>query len=173
MTEELVYDAKTKQLIKDTLYEHLYGPVKADYQKRLDTIIMANSTAHKNRQRRLLYKNDTYEMTDPGVVERPVNVTHPDIRPMMADYVDDLTRLNTEELPYVLGFINQVLNSSNSLKDYFAVFPESVHGPIQALADQCGCKTRHLEAESVARLRERNRIPIDLMKQRMVLNLLL
>jgi len=173
MTQEMVYDPKTKQMVKDELYSYLYGPVQEHYQKRLETIIKKNSQRHGNQQKRLLFKTEVYELKDPGPVERPINPIHPELKPVMQEYVDDLTKLTKQELPYVLGFINQTLNASNSIKDYFKVFPESVHAPIQKLVDQCACKTEHLKPESVDKIKARNRIPIDLMKQRMVMNLLL
>jgi hypothetical protein len=173
MTEELVYDPKSKQLIKDAIYGHLYMPVKRNFQKRLDTLIQKNSELHRNKQRRLMYKTEIYEMDEAGPFNRPINQVHADLKPLMQEYIEDLQKLNNQELPYVLGFINQVLNSSNSIQDYFKVFPESLHGPIQKLIDQCGCRTEHLQPETVERLQNRNKIPIDLMKQRMVMNLLL
>lgn len=171
--EELVYDPKTKQMIKDTLYQHLYGPVQEHYQKRLDTIIQTNSKLHGNSQRRLRYQETVYEMTNPGDVVRPINMVHPDVKPQMKEYIEDLTKLNSRELPYVLGFINQVLNSSNSLQDYFKVFPESVHQPIRELVDRCSCRGEFLKPETVERLKARHQVSIDLMKTRMVKNLLL
>lgn len=173
MTTEMVYDPKTKRLIKDTLFDFLYKPVRLHHQKQLDTLITNNSKLMGNSQRRLMYKTRIYEMDDPGPMDRPVNQVHKDLRPLMKDYIESLQRLNDEELPYVLGFINQVLNSSNSIQDYFKVFPESVHPPIQKLVDKCACRTEHLAPQTVTKIRNRNQIPIDLMKQRMVMNLLL
>jgi len=173
MAEELVYDPKTKMLIKDTLYEYLYTPVEEHFQKRLDALIQKNAQLYSNTQRRMLFGEDTYEASNAGAYVTPVNFTHPEIKPMMKDFVADRTKLNTKELPYVMGFINQVLNSSNSLKDYFKVFPESVHEPIQELVDKCSCRNETLNEQAIERLKQQNEIPIDLMKTRMVKNLLL
>ena len=173
MAEELVYDPKTKMLIKDTLYAFLYVPVEEHFQKRLDTLIKKNSALYGNTQQRMLFGDDTYEASNAGNYVRPVNFTHLEIRPLMKDYVQDLVKLNSQEMPYVMGFINQVLNSSNSLKDYFKVFPESVHQPIQDLMDKYSCRNETLNEKTIELLKEKNQISIDLMKTRMVKNLLL
>jgi hypothetical protein len=91
----------------------------------------------------------------------------------MVEYLRELEELNTIELPYVIGFINQVLNSSNCLPDYLKVFPEAIHRPIQHLMDTCPCKACTLEQSSVDSLKDNNKDTIDLIKQRLVTNLLI
>ena len=41
--EQLNHDPRTKQQIKDILYQHQYGPVQGQFKKRLDEIITKNS----------------------------------------------------------------------------------------------------------------------------------
>ena len=87
-------------------------------------------------------------------------------------YLKDLNTLNTHEIPYVLGFINQVLNASNDLPDYLRVLPASIHQPIQDMINSCGCRTTQLTEETVAHLQQSNQRSIELLKQRLMLNLL-
>lgn len=173
MSEELVYDPKSKELIKTKIYEFLYAPVDRDFDKRLRTIITKNSLLHGNDQQWLAYKGEYYQFDEAKARPRPVNRLKPELKPVMDEYLADIKKLNEYELPYVLGFITQVLNSSNSVQDYFKVFPESTHKPIQALIHRCACKSAALTPELVEKLTEQNAVPIELMKKRMVLNLLI
>jgi len=172
MTDELVYDPKTKAMIKDKIFDFLYAPVNKDFAKRLKTIIIKNSTLHGNGQLWLSYKGEYYHTGEEQRRPRPVNRLKPELKVLMDEYLEDLARLNDKELPYVLGFINQVLNSSNSLQDYFKIFPESMHKPIKQLLEKCACREQRLHDEMVEDLKRKNSIPIELMKKRMVLNLL-
>lgn len=172
MTDELVYDPKTKQLIKNKIYQHLYLPVRSHFDKRLHTIITKNSLMLGNGQEWVSYRGDSYAINEDAPAPRPMNRLRPEMKPAMDDYLKDLGKLNNTELPYVLGFINQVLNSSNSLQDYFKVLPESVHQPIRDMVAACACKHPKLTPEQVQELLSKNQLPIELMKQRMVLNLI-
>jgi hypothetical protein len=102
-----------------------------------------------------------------------MNRLKPDLMSLMNEYLEDLVQINTVERPYVLGFINQTLNASSSLQDYLKIFPESMHKPLKHFIDTCGSRVGKLEPEMVASIKQRNQIPIELMKKRMVLNLLI
>lgn len=172
---ELVYDPQTKQQIKDKVFHFIYDPVYANFQKQLDTIIRKNAQLWVNRQEYMRYRNKihaTSAVGPAGPYPRKINLCHPGVRPQMRDYLREVDRLNQQEIPYVLGFITQVLNASNSLQDYFKVFPESVHQPIRDLVHRCNCRTHSLTKAQVTELQEKNQVPLSLMKQRMVLNLL-
>jgi len=102
-----------------------------------------------------------------------MNRLHPQLHPVMNEYLKETKQLNEKELPYVLGFITQVLNSSNELHDYLRLLPQSVHHPVQSLIDTCPCRAKKLSDETVDLLQQKNQIPIRLIKQRMVNNLLI
>ena len=173
MTEELIYDPKTKQIIKDKLFNFLYDPVNRNFDKRLKTIIVKNSQLHRNDQYWLSYKGINYAVNKESPMPRPMNRLKAELRPIMDDYIADQAYINEKELPYIIGFINQALNSSNSIQDYFQIFPQSIHKPLKTLIESCGCRKQYLEHDSVEAIKQRNLIPIELMKKRMVLNLLI
>lgn len=170
--EALQHDPRTKQQIKTAIYDFLYEPVNRQLQKRLDNLIITNTMLGKFNHKSFAYKGITYSCDS----ERPPlkrNPLVPQLRPLMDSYLEDIKKLNETELPYVIGFINQVLNSSNGLTDYLRVFPESIHSPIQRLISQCPCHTQELTEDQVTELLKRNEQSIQLMKQRMTINLLL
>lgn len=173
MSTDLVYDPHTKTMIRDELYEHIYRPVREQFRKRLHTLITKNSALHGNTQAFMRFRNVVYHTDNPGQQPRVVNTCHKTLLPLMTEYADDLDKMNNEEVPYVLGFITAVLNSSNSLQDYLRLFPECIHKPVEDLIRRCGCRQTTLAPERVDEIRTNHQIPIEVLKQRMVMNLLL
>lgn len=172
MTEKLQHDPKTKQQIKDLLYEFLYTPVQKQFKTRLDALIIKNAVLGGYAHASFMYRNVLYNC-DTNPLPRKMNRLVVQLQGDMAEYLKDLKQLNERELPYVLGYINQVLNSSNDLRDYLRLLPQSVHQPILTLIDTCPCQTNKLSDETVAMLQVKNQNTISMMKSRMVLNLLL
>lgn len=172
MEPTLEHDAKTKSVIKDALYMFLYAPVIKQFKGRLETLIERNTIICGTDHKHFIYKGVLYngDTTVPPMKRTRLVAA---LRAPMDDYLRDLSELNDKELPYVLGFINQVLNSSNDLTDYMRVLPESIHYPLKKLMATCPCRATHLSEERVDLLKTKNQTPITLMKQRMVTNLLI
>ena len=172
MTEPLKHDPQTKQQIKDVLYDLLYQPLQKQFQEKLNKIIYANCLAGKHSHKSFIYRNTTYSC-DTEALPRRMNRLQPQLQPEMDDYLRLVKELNSAELPLVLGFINRVLNSSNELHDYLRLLPESVHFPIQFLIDTCPCRNKKLAEGVVEDIKEESQDVIQLMRQRMMLNLLI
>ena len=172
MVEDLQHDPRTKQQIKDMLYAFLYDPVQRQFKTRLDTLINRNILISGASHKSFTYKGCFYtnDLTPPP---RKMNRLVPQLHADMDAYLTEVKLLNDKEVPYVLGFINQVLNSSNNLHDYLRLLPSSVHQPIQKLIDSCPYRTKKLTDEQVQELQARNKQSIDLVKARMVTNLLI
>lgn len=169
----LQYDARTKQAIKTLLYDFLYKPVHKKYGQTLKDIVLQNCKLFNNYMPSFIFRGEIYT-SDPSVRPLPrMNRLHPTLEPAMLNYLRDVKELNEHEVPYVLGFITQVLNASNDLPDYLRLLPESVHAPIQALIDNCNCRTKALTQEQVDVLKSKNAASIHLMAQRQVMNLLI
>lgn len=173
MQDTIIYDPKTKAIIKKHIYDFLYGPVDKDFTNRLKSIINKNSLLLGNAQQWVCYKGEYYSFSYSGLRPVPMNRLRTEIRPLMDDYLTDVEEINNTEMPYVMGFITQVLNSSNNIQDYLELFPESIHKPIKAIIDQCAYRNVHLKETSVSKIHEKNLVHIELMKKRMVLNLLI
>ena len=169
---KLEHDPRTKQQIKDALYAFLYDPVQQQFKIRLDTLIMRNTLMGSHAHKHFTYKGVVYNSDATSPPTRK-NRLQPALRPQMDDYLVDLHQLNNHELPYVLGFLNQVLNASCDLSDYLRVLPESVHYPLNQLLATCPCRTTSLDDDKVLRLRNKNQEPIEMIKRRLVMNLLI
>lgn len=172
MSDHLQHDPRTKQQIKDGLYDALYTPLQDEFRKRINAIIMKNAVLCGYGHASFLYKNTIYNC-DPNPLPRAMNRLTPSLHPEMNAYLQDQKILNDQELPYVMGYINQVLNASNDLSDYLRLLPPAVHQPVQTLIDSCPCKAKRMSEETVQMLQAKNQAAIDLMKRRMVANLLL
>lgn len=170
--DSLQYDPLTKQQIKDSLYEFLYAPVTKQFQNRLDTLIIRNTLLAAHSHKSFVHKGVVYSC-DAEPPPRRWNKLLPELRPQMEDYLRDVRQVMDQEIPYVLGYINKVLNSSNSVTDYMQLFPDCVHAPLQKLAATCPCQNTALTTEKIQQLSQANETSINLIKQRMVMNLLI
>ena len=170
--DTLEHDPRTKQQIKDALYNFLYDPVQRQFKTCLDTLIARNAILGGYSHKHFVYKGVLYnaDVTTPPLKK---NRLLPQLRTPMDGYLADLHQLNHSELPFVLGFINQVLNSSCDLGDYLKVLPEVVHRPLNNLIGTCPCRKSRLDEKRVSQLRDKNVESINLIKQRLVTNLLI
>ena len=169
---ELHHDPRTKQQLKTLLYEFMYTPVIERYKKRLSAIILKNCTLISSPYECFNYKGEVYVVGEAVTIPKKMPRLSPQLFDDMNKYLADLKALNTQEIPYVLGYINQVLNSSNDLPDYLRLLPSIIHAPIQKVIETCGCRTTHLTPEVVQAIQAKNQQSIELIKQRLVLNLI-
>ena len=80
--EPLQHDPRTKQQVKEALYQFLYGPVQKRYQEQLHQIIVQNTLLIKGSHASFIYKNEFYsnEGTSPP---RRMNRLHSTLVPTM------------------------------------------------------------------------------------------
>ena len=172
MEERLEHDPRAKTQIKDSLYNYLYTPVLNHFKNRIDVLVTRNSLLGGFSHKHFVYKGELYNIESrPPPLQK--NRLLPQLRADVEEYLEDLKQLNQHEIPYVVGFLNQVLNSSNDLCDHLRILPESVHYPLEQLIATCPCKNYRLTEEKVKQIQERNQSSIDLLKQRLAQNLLL
>ena len=172
MDTQLQHDPRTKSQIKEALYEFLYEPTMKQFKARLEQIISKNCLAQKTDDRCFSYKAVVYQSEDATVPFKKLRLA-PSLYDLMDQYLLELDELNRQEIPYVVGFINQVLNASNEFGDYIKLFPDSVHRPLNKMVANCPCKTTKLSDDAVMDLLIRNQSSITLIKKRLVINLLI
>lgn len=170
--DQLHHDQLTKQQIKDGLLKLLYQPIESYFKTRIDTLIVRNTLLANYRHKSFVYKGVLYTCdAEPAPLRQ--NRLIPVLKNDMESYLSDVHKVFNDELPYVIGFINNTLNASPSLADYLNIFPDAVHEPIRSLLYTCPCKTPMLNNQAIQDLRKRNAKGIQLMKERLTLNLLL
>jgi hypothetical protein len=169
---KLIHDPRVKLVLKETLYEYMYGPAQKKFAYRLEKIINDNTVAGGYSHKSFMYRGEIYTCDTRELPHRMNRLVLP-LQPTMNDYLRDIKELNVKELPYVLGYINRVLNSTNEFQDYLKLLPDSLHHPLQHLINNCPCKTSGLSPEFVADMQQNNKSAITMIKSRMALNLLL
>ena len=172
MSDPLQYDPRTKMQVKELLYQTLYAPVDKHFKKRIDALITKNSSLVNSPHRSFVYRGELYtlENSKPPV---KFNRLVPELKPLMEAYLKDIKVLNEHELPYVMNYFNQVLNSSDSLKDYLHTLPTYLHPALNKLITTCPCRACTLSEDSIEALNTKNSESISLMGQRMAKNLIL
>lgn len=172
LMDQLQHDPLTKQQIKDGLQKLLYQPIETHLKTRIDTLIVRNTLLGGYSHKSFVYKGTLYTCdVEPAPLKQ--NRLIPALKIDMENYISDVDKIFNQELPYVLGFINHTLNTSNSIADYLSIFPEAVHEPIRTLLSTCPCKTPKLNSRTIHGILHSNARGVQLMKERLTLNLLL
>lgn len=169
----VAYDPRTKKRIRQELHEELYGPINRELENELASIIRKNSIACGNDQQCFKYKGEVYAQNTIKLIPRPVNWLKPQFFTDMESYLDEKNTLEKDELPYVIGYINQVLNSSDSFQDYYKLFPDSIHHVLKRIQAQCPCRNDTLKLEQIDRIQRQNIHSVNLMRKRLTINVLL
>lgn len=170
---ELSHDPRTKQYLKDVMYDFLYKPVKVKYATKLRSIILRNRVRMQSNVPGFMFKGATYLLPNaPRKLPGRIPQLAPELHTEMNQYLKEVSALNDYELPHVLGFITLVLNTSNDLQDYLALFPESVHKPILDLITTSPCHNTKLSIDQIADIKTKHQTSIDLMRQRLLINIL-
>jgi len=159
-------------MVKDSLYEYIYGPVQKSYRTRLDSLIIRNTIAGGFPTKSFHYKGNQYHCEGGALPPRGWNKLMPQFKDEMDDLLAEFSDINNRELPFVIGYIGQVLNSSNSFMDYLRLFPDSVHTPIKTIMETCPCCAQQLSDDKVEAILSKHQDAILMMKKRMVQNLL-
>lgn len=157
---------QVKQLIKDTLYEFLFEPANKSLQKQLESVVYRNCVMSHYTHKSVAYKGFVYNF-DTEAPPRRWNRLIPELRPTMDKILFETEELSRYEVPFIMGYITQVLNSSEHLSDYLALLPDCVHPAFKKILHILPSPSLE-PAKKVF-----NQKAVDLIKQRMVTNLLL
>lgn len=165
------YDPRIKQEAANAIQMLLYIPSDTSFQKRLDSIILQNSALLNEPRKYFSHRNITYTLPN-ALSDRRIPRLVPEMRPHMDKYLKDVKDLYDMEVIYVTGFISQALNLSNFPQDYLEIFPTSVHLPIKKIFANYFCIPGTTDKTLLQAFINKNQAPINMIKQRMVLNLL-
>lgn len=162
----------SRSIVKDAIYDYLYDPVMTDFGNRLVGIVDENSALHGNEQRCFTYRGHLYTRDPHWIDSKPLNRLHPSLYDEMNRFLKDKDDLKTGEQPYVNGYLNQVLNISKTMEDCLELLPSGVHKPVYDFIDRWGTASVTLDAGIIERFLKRNQLPLQMLKQRLLLNLL-
>ena len=171
MTDEITHDPRTKQKVFTRITEFIYKPVKESFDARLNEIVLANAKILSNGQAAFRYKGTPYYIKLP--LPKPLCDLHESLHEKLENLLTDIEEVTEGEIPKVNSYLKDVLNYSSNFPDYLKLLPETVHAPIKDMIAECPCHTSGLNSDVVESIQNRNTLPIELMKRRMVRNLLL
>lgn len=162
-----------KTQIRDALCEFLFAPVQKKLQEELIAIILDNTRTNFYSHYSFVYKaklySHPYEKGPPPLrSQRLADVLVPRMEAYLAEERDYLLDQTT-----TLAAIPRILNAISDPCDCLRILPESMHPPLlPLLQDFPSTGIPHTE-EHIRMLQETNMPYINMMKQRLILNLLI
>lgn len=171
MNTEFINRSLMKSRIKYAIDDHLYTHLRKHQAMELRKIVVANARALSSSQTGFMYRGEWYSLDPRETPPRRKDRLLPELHPQMDEYLQELREYSDNVKPYVFGFINQVLNASNSVVDYRALLPDVLHPTLDSL--HLYESAARLTPETITEIQSRNQEPIQMIKTRLALNLLM
>lgn len=172
MDTQLQYDPRTKQFMLTDLINYLYLPVQKQLEIREKALIVRNTLLGGYTDKSFIYKGKLY-FVQGSLPPRKANRLIPQLVHEFNEYLQDRKAVLEQEIPYTKGYLTHVLNQSSSVQDYMQLLPDVMHPVLQRYSDMCPCKIGKLTPQQVDSIKAEHQHSIQLLKQRMVKNLLL
>lgn len=153
----------------------LYVKPLDDIRKRLYALGDHNGQLVGNQQRCFLYRGEMFavECYPKGKVPRPINWLRPELHADMQRLQDEKHEIENLEMPYVLGYLQRVMQVARTQRDYLALIPNVLHAPIKKHATAFANYLEDLPDTEVAAFLQDNDRYLGKLKERMTFNLLL
>lgn len=168
---DTVYSPMFKQVLRKTLYDFLYVKPASVIQHQILEIGERNRGLLSSESLEFVYRGESFLSVRKREYIRPSEL-HVSLKPEMDKVLKMREDIKVEE-GYTLAYITKVLNSSSSLEDYLALFPDSLHPPIQKLIENCPCKNHEIDPDKMVEIVKYNAKGIELTKKRLLQNLLM
>jgi hypothetical protein len=166
-------DPRTKQQIKLALEEAMYASTRRRFSTRLGEIVIRNTTACKFPHLSFSYKGEYYNAEATQLRFKNQRLM-PELHSVMDALLEEQKEMEYTEKPYVIGFFNKVLNTSNSVLDYYELLPSVIHRAITALnIPPEFIFPRELTDEQVVAFQTAHQDWILKLKKRMILDLVI
>ena len=159
-----------KYQIKNRIWYVLFTPVENDLDAQLDTIATKNCQLQGLSHKSFLYKGVRFNADTTGPPLRS-NKLAPSLKPEMEDYLSKVNECRDYEENLITGYITMVLNLCKHPRDCLRLLPSGLHAHIESLL--IGCTESDLNEETVQEVLKKNQKPLQMIKERMALNLLL
>lgn len=172
MTVESRQQSIIKSQIKDEIHRYLYGSVMEQLNKRVDLIIYKNAAILKHSHMSFNYCGEFYscDLNKAPRIKQQLDIS---LHTIMEEYIKDATQLDEEESPYVMGYINQVLNSSINATNYLFLLPDALHQTIKSFYTPFEYSPDWVNNKRNNDILANNQAAISMIKQRLVLNLIM
>lgn len=165
-----LYEPNLKYRIKGHIWEVLFAPVEKDLKKQLEVIASKNCHLQGLSHKSFLYKGMRFnaDTTPP-----PLRSNHlaPSLQPDMEEHLGKVKEYRDYEETLITGYVTMVLNLCKHPRDCLRLLPSGLHAHIESLLSVC--TESDLDEETVQVILKKNQKPIQMIKERMALNLLL
>lgn len=166
-------DPRTKQQIKQALEGAMYAPTERRNEKKLHNLIVENSTRAGYNHLSFSYKGEYYNMEITQLRYKTQRLV-PELQSSMDEYLAEKKHIEYTEKPYIIGFFNKMLNTSNSVLDYYQLLPGCIHRPLAQLnLPPEYILPREMTDDQVEAFRLEHAKWILMLKKRMVLDLVM
>lgn len=169
----LIQRQRTKDYIQARIETALFNRVECVLRDVLEDIhveqknlVKSSFTMFRFRGRRHTWKMlwDTDNVPD----------LHPSLHERMQKFLDDNKNIEEYEKPCVNGLLRAMFTHSDFLADYQDILPESLHDCFEGYESLFDAtNTKQFTPEALAEFKERNAAYIQLMRNRMLMNILL
>lgn len=164
-----LYEPNLKYRIKSRIWGVLFTPVEEDLEKQLEAIASKNCQLQGLSHKSFLYKGVRFNAdTTPPPLRS--NYLAPSLKPDMEEYLGKVNEYRDHEENLITGYITMVLNLCIHPRDCLRLLPTGLHSHIEDLL--ITCTESNLNEEMVQKVLKNNQKPIQMIKERMALNLL-
>ena len=164
-----LYEPNLKYRIKSRIWGVLFTPVEKELDKQLEAIASKNCQLQGLSHKSFLYKGVRFNV---DTTPPPLRSNHlaPSLKPDMEEYLDKVNEYRNHEENLITGYITMVLNICIHPRDCLRLLPTGLHAHIADLLSTCTESTLNEEMAQV--ILKNNQKPIQMIKERMALNLL-
>lgn len=160
-----------KANVKMDLLKAVYGPGEKEFTKAIQGIIEQNSRRQGIYASSFCYRGVSYP-SGKQYPRSPYSL-HPDFWATVDDLIKQRDDLEIYEKPLVSAFVTNVLNSSDYWEDFLKVLPESLHQFIHERRFLFNSQVPTLDDAQVQLILARHAKGAQLLRTRLVWNLLL
>jgi len=166
-------EPRLRSVLQSLLLDGIYAPIKAVFAKRLSQITDNNVAISQTFDISFMYKGIYYtqypDLRQPRIKPRLV----PELYERMDEYLADLQEITGYEKAIVSGYLSAAVTAAKYPEDLLVLLPESIQYPLQEYLEGYPDNASKISPEAVSELQTRHSKAIELMKQRLVLNLLI
>lgn len=161
-----------KQDVKNAILTFLYEPVSKGFHQEIVEVVRANIVKTKSSQIGFMYRGEWFTTDYRKLYPRRKQRLHKDLVSQMDGILERRKAVYDVEVPYVNGYITKVLNTSDSVEDFIALFPQALSKPIKESTVAITRKPAKHSDEFVQAFLQENAKSLEYLKTRLVLNLL-
>ena len=166
---KLLYEPNLKYRIKSRIWGVLFTPVEKELDKQLEAIASKNCQLQGLSHKSFLYKGVRFnaDTTPPPLRSNPLA---PSLKAEMEEYLGKVNEYRDHEELLITGYITMVLNLCTHPRDCLRLLPTGLYSHVEDLLSVC--TESNLNEEMVQVILKNNQKPIQMIKERMALNLL-